>query len=299
MSKLIKKKRTPIDVFGQIKDNSEAEFVRKVGMTLAKFEVLLDLVKAKIAEEIAENLMKQRGLKSSISIENQLLLALYYIRDYPTQLKLGDTFGVCESYTCKIYNKMAKYMISVLKLPAKTSLKKEGLKQVIVDVSEQPIERPVVDQKDFFTGKKKRHTMKTLIFICALTYTILAVRTAKGSHHDFRMFKDCYKNTDIMFDEDVELLADLGFLGITNFHVKSRIPYKASKNHPLTEEQKKYNTELAKQRIRIEHINRRCKIFRIVKDVYRGKHKKFNRNWNLVAMLVNFSYDICYEENAA
>ncbi|MDD2661053.1 MAG: hypothetical protein PHY54_15465 [Methylococcales bacterium] len=44
------------------------------------------------------------------------------------------------------------------------------------------------------------------------------------------------------------------------------------------------------QRVFIEHINRRCKIFRIVKDVYRGKHKHYSLTWNLVAALVNLRY---------
>ena len=35
---------------------------------------------------------------------------------------------------------------------------------------------------------------------------------------------------------------------------------------------------------------RRCKIFRIVKDVYRGKHKHYSLTWNLVAALVNLRY---------
>ena len=48
---------------------------------------------------------------------------------------------------------------------------------------------------------------------------------------------------------------------------------------------------LSKQRVFIEHINRRCKIFRIVKDVYRGKHKHYSLTWNLVAALVNLRYD--------
>ena len=36
---------------------------------------------------------------------------------------------------------------------------------------------------------------------------------------------------------------------------------------------------------------RRCKIFRIVKDVYRGKHKNYSLTWNLVAALVNLRHD--------
>jgi|GEM_PF-5463712 len=40
----------------------------------------------------------------------------------------------------------------------------------------------------------------------------------------------------------------------------------------------------------LEHVNRRCKIFRLVKDVYRGKHKNYSLTWNVVAALVNLRY---------
>jgi len=40
----------------------------------------------------------------------------------------------------------------------------------------------------------------------------------------------------------------------------------------------------------IEHINRRCKIFHAVKEVYRDKPKNYSKTWNLVAGLVNLRY---------
>ena len=286
---------TYIDIFAKIFSRKEAEFIRKTGMNQEKFTLLLGLIKSKIAEEKAENEMLKRGLKSSISLENQLLIALYYLRDYMTHLKLGEHFGISESYSCKIFTKMKKYMLKVLSLPKKTDLKSMDLSQVIVDVSEQEIERPLKNQKDFYSGKQKTHTMKALIFICAVSLTILSVRTAKGTHHDFAMFKDCYKLTEISFKETVEILADSGFQGLKKYHDNCRTPFKATKNHPLTKEQKKFNQQLAKERIPIEHTNRKCKIFRIVKEPYRGKHRNFNQNWNLIAMLVNFSYDIVKE----
>jgi hypothetical protein len=55
-------------------------------------------------------------------------------------------------------------------------------------------------------------------------------------------------------------------------------------------EDKAHNKALSKHRIVIEHVNRRCKIFRIVKDVYRGKHKNYSLNWSLVAALVNLRH---------
>jgi len=90
---------------------------------------------------------------------------------------------------------------------------------------------------------------------------------------------------------DSLLLADSGYQGIKACHKKSQIPIKKKKGRLLTAEEKAHNKSLAKKRILIENVNRRCKIFRIVKDIYRGKHKNYSLTWNLVAALVNTRYD--------
>jgi len=68
------------------------------------------------------------------------------------------------------------------------------------------------------------------------------------------------------------------------------LPIKKKKGESLTVEDKRHNKALSKQRIFIENINRRCKIFRIVKEVYRGKHKNYSLTWLLVSALVNLRY---------
>ena len=62
------------------------------------------------------------------------------------------------------------------------------------------------------------------------------------------------------------------------------------RHRDLTKEETRYNRALAKVRIAIEHVNRRCKIFRIVKETYRGKHKHDHKTWTVVAALVNLRY---------
>ena len=78
--------------------------------------------------------------------------------------------------------------------------------------------------------------------------------------------------------------------GIQEFHSNSETPIKKTKGKKLTSEEKKYNHELSKKRIIVENIIRRCKIFKITKDVYRGKHKNHGKVWNLVSGLVNIRY---------
>jgi hypothetical protein len=81
-------------------------------------------------------------------------------------------------------------------------------------------------------------------------------------------------------------------VGIDKIVTNSKIPYKESKFKKLTKEEKKQNKILAKSRIYIEHINRQCKIFRITKETYRGKHKNYSKTWNIIAGLVNLRNDV-------
>ena len=109
---------------------------------------------------------------------------------------------------------------------------------------------------------------------------------AKGNVHDFKMFKQ----SRLLIPEDVQILVDLGYIGICNIHENSVHPIKSSKKKPLTKEDKKFNTALAKQRIPIENVNRRCKIFKIVKETYRGKHKNYGKIWHAIGAIVNLRY---------
>jgi hypothetical protein len=102
--------------------------------------------------------------------------------------------------------------------------------------------------------------------ICVLTLAILSVVLGKGQQHDFSVFK----NKRLLLHPDALLLADSGYQGIHKYHQNSTLPVKKKKGQALSAEDKAHNKALSKQRVFIEHINRRCKIFRIVKDVYRA-----------------------------
>jgi len=77
----------------------------------------------------------------------------------------------------------------------------------------------------------------------------------------------------LLLHPDVLLLADSGYQGIHEHHKSSPLLVKKKKGQPLSAEDKTHNKALSKQRVFIEYINRRCKIFRIVKDVCRGKYR--------------------------
>ena len=101
-----------------------------------------------------------------------------------------------------------------------------------------------------------------------------------------------FKESRVLIHPTATLLADSGYQGIVKIHPNSHIPVKKKPKPELLVADKKYNRQLASLRCSIEHINRRCKIFRVVKEVYRGKHQHYSKTWNLIAGLVNLRYII-------
>ena len=71
-------------------------------------------------------------------------------------------------------------------------------------------------------------------------------------------------------------------------------PIKKPKGKKLTKEQKKYNRELNRLRIVVEHVNRRLslKIFKILSHRYRNRHRRFGLRSNLIAGIYNYELAI-------
>jgi hypothetical protein len=85
---------------------------------------------------------------------------------------------------------------------------------------------------------------------------ILDVKEAKGSEHDLKVYKESIGS---LVSSSIPIDADLGYLGIKEYHPNSFIPVKSSKNHELSEEEKGYNRELSGRRIVIETYQREDK----------------------------------------
>ena len=140
--------------FERIKLQPADVFLRDVGIRLATFLLILEKVASYIESERERRPMKKRGLKSSISLADQLLLTFRYLRHYPTFARLGEEFGISESYANKIYHRILSILLKVLKMNNRKELMNRDLETVLIDVTEQPIERPKQRQQDYFSGKK-------------------------------------------------------------------------------------------------------------------------------------------------
>ena len=120
------------------------------------------------------------------------------------------------------------------------------------------------------------------------TAQVIATAFAKGSMHDFKLFKNCR----IGIGTEIECLADSGYQGLTKLHANSQTPQKKSKYHPLTPDQKEANRELASRRMLAEHVIGRLKVFRILSERYRNRRKRFGLRFNLIAAIYNFELEL-------
>ena len=144
-----------MDVFEQYKRRKPSEFQRLVGINKGSFLIL----KSKFIKEVAAYKEKswtwKLGNRSSISVENQLLLYLLYLRNYDTYLNLGKRFGISESYAYKRCKFTEMILSRCLNFPDIESLKTSlETNLVAIDVCEQEIERPLADQEPYYSGKK-------------------------------------------------------------------------------------------------------------------------------------------------
>ena len=90
--------------------------------------------------------------------------------------------------------------------------------------------------------------------------------TYMGSVHD----KKICNHEQIEFLKKVMVFTDLGFLGLSSETAQIVMPHKRKKNQKLSEQQEQWNKWVSKIRVKVEHIIASIKIFRKVKEKFRG-----------------------------
>ena len=114
------------------------------------------------------------------------MLLLYY-RSYIAQLFVEYLFALDKSRVCQIIQKLEPIVAKVMAISKSKHLSQEEIEAVIVDVTQQQIERPKKGQKPYYSGKKKHHTLKIEIRITRKGRIIHVSKTKPGSVHDFNL----------------------------------------------------------------------------------------------------------------
>jgi len=212
-------------------------------------------------------------------LEDKLVFILFYFKFYPIQEVQGFFFGMGQSQAWEWIHRLTPILNRALgyekQLPArKTQEVREVLEscpglEFIIDGTERPIRRPKDKErrKTYYSGKKKRHTLKNNVVTEKQTRKVKALsRTCEGKKHDKKLADE----QDLRFPKGSKLLKDTGFQGYEPEGVITFQPKKKPKGKELTPEEKEHNRLISSERIGVEHSIGGIKVFAIVRETYRN-----------------------------
>jgi len=294
-----------------------------IGMSLSSFDELYTEFEAIHTKRLAELKVTKRegkprkravgaGGKHRYSLRDRLLMTVFWLRVYTTYEVMGFFYELDKT---NIEDNLRDILASLEQMttfsyehPKDRRQKKlrsvEGVMdafpdvRLVIDAKEQRVQRPknkkdgdgnLEDrQKPYYSGKKKTHTLKNQIAVRP-DGLIEAVSESVpgGANHDITVLRQT--NLLAELDEDEAAMMDKGYDGIKNDYPDTRIyqPYKARRNHPLTDEQKAYNCFLSGYRIVVEHTLAQMNKFQVLAQVYRHQKDGHSQIMRVVAGLVN------------
>jgi len=135
--------------YKDIKDWKEQDFKRLTGVQPTTFAKMLSVL---------EKELPNFGRPPKLSRADQLLMTLMYWREYRTQFHIAGSYGISEATVCRTINKVEDALMrsGEFRLPGKKALQASDtlIEVILVDVSEQPIERPKKSKNSTTAAKR-------------------------------------------------------------------------------------------------------------------------------------------------
>jgi len=186
------------------------------GLTVQEFD---DIYNKEIAKRYVKHESKRLSCKQKenrkrkigagrhfkLNLKDRFVMLLVYYRLYITYTLAGFLFDLDQSNICRDIQKIEGMIRECVPIPQKTYNKTKRLKTpeevekyfpgflAFTDCTEQQIPRPVDKNKRkiFYSGKKKRHTVKNQITVNNRGYILHKIRykKKKGRKHDYAIYK--------------------------------------------------------------------------------------------------------------
>lgn len=234
------------------------------------------------------------GRKHALALADRLLMLLMYYRTYATHAFLGYLFGVDDSAVGRNINPLQPLLAGIFRIPErKVALDPEDIRELFFDATERPTRRPGRGQREFYSGKKKRHTLKTQVVVVRRTkppgpgpkprkVRIAAVcESVPGKAHDKRV----YDRSRVVAPRDAKRTGDTAYLG-TGLKTPTRKP----RGGELTGAQKAENRRVARRRVAAEHGIGKMKVWRVASERYRNPVSRHTLIMKNVAGLHNLMF---------
>jgi hypothetical protein len=285
-------------------------FRAMTGLTVGEFRSLFaDLQPAFAAAEVARLSRPDRrraigaGHRFELRPRDQLLLAVVWLRQYPTNEALGYFFGVSDSTASRAIARWLPLLEAAgqdrMRLPDPGRKHRRQLDDlladtpelaVLIDTFEQPVQRPrdrqVADGYD--SGKQKRHTLKGQLAVDEVTGAVADVaESAPGPTADITLLKDSRLLERL--PEGVGGAGDLAYVGIAALHPRGQgaTPRRKPRGRDRPSADVAYNRAFARRRVRAEHTIGQVRLYQALTQVDRHHRANHTARVRAVGGLVN------------
>lgn len=277
------------------------------GLEIAEFDILSKEIESKYYEHERKRLSARKrrrdvgaGRPFKLKLRERFVMLLVYYRLYITYTLSGFLFNLDQSNVYRDISILEPLIKLCVPLPKKLYKRTSRLRSVdeveeyfpglkaFIDSTEQEIPRPENKRKkkSYYSGKKKKHTVKTQYMVNSEGVILHKTGHDRGRIHDYEIFKNKHPITPLQ----VENILDLGYLGVKNDFptVRYVLPFRKKRKSELSDEEKKYNRKHSKLRVIVEHTVSRIKKFGIMGTKFRNKLGRYDHASDIVSGLVNF-----------
>jgi hypothetical protein len=263
---------------------SKRQFRTLTGVDADTFQQLVDCLRPHWQERVVASKNRSGRPWGVGGLEDHLLVLLILYRCAITQDFMACLYQTDKSTISRSLRRIEVLAARVLGVKRTIRVSRQEAEALIIDCTEQPIQRPSRKQRCWYSGKKKRHTIKTEIIITENGRIVSISKPAPGRVHDLEI-----RRRGPPLPTSSQIYADSGYQGLQEYHSAIDIPYKKSKNKPLTTEERDYNHALSSFRVRVEHSIGRLKFFRILSERYRYRRNRYACKISIVAGIINFA----------
>jgi hypothetical protein len=219
------------------------------GLEVQEFDTLNSQIKEKYPAFEQKRLSRENrkrkigaGHPFNLSLTDRFLMLLIYYHLCPSSNLMAYLFDLGQTNILKDIRKIEPLVSEVLPLPRKEHDKVRRLETVgeiealfpgfkaFLDATEQEIPRPKAKrkQKTHYSGKKKKHTVKTQITVNRRGLIVHKTAHVKGSTHDYALYKHSHPD----LPENVCLGLDLGYVGIATDYPKLNCVLPVKRKNP-------------------------------------------------------------------
>jgi DDE superfamily endonuclease/Helix-turn-helix of DDE superfamily endonuclease len=287
-------------------------FRAMTGLTVAAFDQLLPELRAAFAAARRHRLSRPNRRRAvgggddfDLGVDDQVLLAIVWLRHYPTQECLGYLFGVSDSTAKRAVDRCLPLLEQsgrdTMRLPdpgrghrrdLPALLRETPALAVIVDTFEQRTQRPTRRQRAYYSGKKKAHTLKSQVAVDEEGRVVDVGPSRPGCWADLKVFRRSGL-VGKLIRAKVGALGDLGYVGIGGLspRLHGATPRRKPRGQDRPPEDRRYNRAFARRRIRVEHGINRLRRYQALSQVDRHHRRQHTARVRAVAGLVNRMLD--------